>query len=114
MAVSVAAAHIAKRDPEAVIINLPADHIVEDENNFAKSVHQAMKVAAEEKYIVVIALNRACPYRSWLYPHWSAVEDTPAFMVRGFKEKTRSDHSPNFSSQWSTWNGVFMLVVHTG
>lgn len=67
MAMGLAVAVIYQRDPEAVIINLPADHLIENEKKFQDVVWQTLTVAAETDNIVAIALRPTYPHTGMGY-----------------------------------------------
>lgn len=57
LAMGVVSAYIRKRDPEAVVVNLAADHLFEDEEKFREVILSALRVAAEDDHIVAIGIK---------------------------------------------------------
>src|SRR3990167_7647995 len=62
LAMGVAAAYVQKKDPEAVMIYLAADQMIEDEEVFRKTVKTALNVASQGEYIVGIGIRPAFPH----------------------------------------------------
>lgn len=57
MAAGVAATRIAAEDPEAVVVVLPADHVIPDVRAFARAMDRAIRAAAEEDVLVTIGVE---------------------------------------------------------
>lgn len=62
-----AAAWIVKQDPNAVIALLPADHRIEKENAFRRSLLEAAKVAARTEYPVTFGIKPDSPHTGYGY-----------------------------------------------
>lgn len=95
LAMGVAAAVIRKRDPEAVVVNLAADQLVENEGLFRKTIKGALDVAASADYIVSIGIKPTFPHTglgyinigSPLKEYSGSNPDLFVFKCEGFKEK---------------------------
>jgi len=55
-AIALAAAHLARRDPDAVMVVLPADHVVKEERRFRAAVVLASEMA-EDGYLVTFGVK---------------------------------------------------------
>ncbi|MGH7232845.1 MAG: mannose-1-phosphate guanylyltransferase/mannose-6-phosphate isomerase [Nitrospiraceae bacterium] len=55
-AIALAAAHLMRRDPDAVMVVLPADHVVKEEKRFQAAVALASKMA-EDGYLVTFGVK---------------------------------------------------------
>ncbi|HEY5562301.1 MAG TPA: mannose-1-phosphate guanylyltransferase [Clostridiaceae bacterium] len=55
--IGLAAIHVHKKDPEAVMIVLPSDHLIKEEEKFIKSLNFAVDVAERGENIVTIGIN---------------------------------------------------------
>ncbi len=55
-AIALAAAHLARRDPDAVMVVLPADHVVKEEKRFRAAVALASEMA-EDGYLVTFGVK---------------------------------------------------------
>lgn len=53
LALGLAAAIVYKKDPEAVIVNLPCDHLITPVTNFVSDVTKAVKHAQENKFVTI-------------------------------------------------------------
>ena len=54
--IGLAAVHIRRIDPEAVMVVLPADHIIENVAEFQKCLKQAVTIASQGRYLVTIGI----------------------------------------------------------
>ena len=58
---------IADKNPEAVIITLPADHLINNASEFQKTIKTAVKYANESKGLVTIGINPTRPETGYGY-----------------------------------------------
>ncbi len=93
LAMGIASVYVGKRDPEAVMINLPADQMILEDNEFARSMVAALQIAKREKQIVAIGIRPNFPHIGLGYIRTGEQIDvaddkrTYVFGCRGFKEK---------------------------
>lgn len=95
LAMGVAAVFIHSRNPDAVIINLAADHIYKDIERFQKTALAALDVAASYPYIVSIGIKPTYAHTGLGYIRVGDQlgqvkvidKDLFAFKCKGFKEK---------------------------
>ena len=91
LAMGVAAAHIHKKDPDAVIINLATDHLINDVDLYQKTLEQAAKVAFQEKLIVTVGIEPKFPHVGLGYieagEKMRDVNGAQVYKVNAFKEK---------------------------
>ena len=95
LAMGTVAAHIGKKDPEAVIMNVHADQLIKEEDIFQKAVGVALVFASTGKYLTTIAVQPTFPHTGLGYIRIGSEIDTDddhgktnyAFASRGFKEK---------------------------
>ena len=89
-AIGLAAAIIELRDPEAIVGSFAADHVIGDDEEFARAVTQAYHAAAED-WLVTIGIRPSEPSSAFGYIHSSspqAIEGAPsALLVDSFVEK---------------------------
>ena len=107
--VALAAALLLKKDPEAVMVVLPADHIIRPAKIFQKVIANAVEEAQKEK-LVTLGITPTYPATGYGYIH-AGEEVSPGFHgVLAFKEKP--DHETAeifFQSGEYRWNcGVFV------
>jgi len=107
---------IADRDPDAVIIFLPADHSIQHPEKLREAIEQAVKVASQG-YIVTLG----CP-TSHCEPNYGHVHrgepipgfesgEYPAFLVKQFREKPPEEEAEKYTlaDDWY-WNcGIFIF-----
>ncbi|HDS30149.1 MAG TPA: mannose-1-phosphate guanylyltransferase, partial [Firmicutes bacterium] len=111
---------IASRDPNAVIVFLPADHTISRPDKLRKALKKAISVA-ETGYIVTMGIPTAYPEPN--YGHLQKTEplegfggdEFPAFHVRRFHEKPPMDVVLGYTSDESWfWNGgIFIYSAAT-
>lgn len=95
LAMGAAAAFVKHRDKEAVIINLAADQLIEDENKFRQVVVSALEVASQRDHIVAIGIRPTFAHTGLGYikigDELEEFSDRKnnlfVFKCRGFKEK---------------------------
>jgi len=90
-AIGLAAALIAKRDPDAIMGSFAADHVVRNDALFRSTVDQAARAAAAG-YLVTIGITADRPDTGYGYLRRGAVlAEGPGFLVEEFKEKPALD-----------------------
>lgn len=118
MAVGYAAARIASRHPDAVLLVLPADHVIPDARAFAAVARRAARAAAEAGVLVTLGVRPTRPETGYGYIHVGAPADRrhPGLRrVRGFAEKPTLARARRYlaSGAW-LWNaGIFAWRADT-
>jgi mannose-1-phosphate guanylyltransferase len=104
---------IAKRDPKALIITAPSDHLVTDEKEFQARMHIALEQAAAEDCLVTLGITPDRPDTGYGYIQFSA--QGPAGRpevkrVKNFTEKPDHAKAQQFlDSGEYLWNsGIFI------
>lgn len=105
---------IAKRDPQAVVITAPSDHLVQDETGFRARLSIALEQAAATDCLVTLGITPDRPDTGYGYIQFSDQED-PALRpgvkrVRKFTEKPDHAKAQQFlDSGDHLWNsGIFI------
>lgn len=86
-------AMLAKRlDPNAVVINIASDHVVQDETEFLRVVRAALSVASEKEYLVTVGITPNFPSTGFGYIKIGEDlrkldKSLSLFKVRSFTEK---------------------------
>jgi len=112
MAVGFAAARIAARFPDAVLVMLPADHVIPDARAFAAAARRAARAAASEHVLVTLGVAPTRPETGYGYIRLGELaSDRHAglYRVRGFAEKPTPARARRYlaSGGW-LWNaGIF-------
>ncbi len=100
MAMGVGAIMASKLDPEAVIINLAADHVVKDENEFRRTMLAAAEAAQSGDFLVTVGINPTFPHSGLGYikigEKISQLNGLAVYKVTGFTEKPKEDKAKEF------------------
>jgi len=113
------AAHIAgERDPEAILIALPADHVIEPAEGLYRTLRAAVAhVASRRGVLCTIGIRPDHPATGFGYIHRGAEaareEGLPVFEVRAFREKPdRATAEGYLATGEYAWNaGIFVWRV---
>lgn len=109
-AVAIAAFHALTKDDDAVLLVLPADHIIQDKNSFHSAVSKAEGLARQDKLVTfgVIPDKAATAYG---YIKHGRLFGTDAYEVGSFVEKPNIETAQSFlDSDEYFWNsGIFMF-----
>ena len=119
-AIGLAAAFIRRTDPEAVMVVLPADHIMQDEAEFHRVLNLAIWVAYESKRLITIGIHPTRPETGYGYIQVIDDEDRSnpyfergVFRVKTFAEKPNLETAKQFLESGDfLWNsGMFIWRV---
>jgi mannose-1-phosphate guanylyltransferase / mannose-6-phosphate isomerase len=114
MAVGVAAALAAARDPASIVIVLAADHVMRDPDAFARACREAL-VAAADGRIVTFGTPPAFPATNYGYIRPGAkLDGGSAFAVDAFVEKPDAATARRYIADrylWNSGNFVFRADV---
>jgi len=112
-AIAVAAWHASKVDKEAVLVVLPADHIIDDVSELQNAVSQAVSLAQSD-YLVTLGINPTKPATG--YGYITAGDSVPssdsnARLVSQFLEKPDVDKAESLiAAGHCYWNaGIFIF-----
>ncbi|MEC4678293.1 MAG: mannose-1-phosphate guanylyltransferase/mannose-6-phosphate isomerase [Nitrospirota bacterium] len=113
-AIALAALTLQKRDPEAVMAVLSADHFIKDEVRFIETLRLAAKVA-QDGSLVTLGAKPTRPETAYGYISPGKERSTfkSVFEVEGFIEKpNRSDAEKYLREKKTLWNtGIFVWKV---
>ena len=86
-----AALHIQKIDPTAVMVALPADHFISNRPGFLKTLRGAVKVAATQNFLITLGIRPTEPETGYGYIQkgetLGTVQGLPLFRAKAFREK---------------------------
>lgn len=104
-----------RRDPAAVIGMFPADHVIEDEKKFRKTVEQAARLAATRGNIVVMGIHPTRPETGYGYIEVGQKLRRGVHRVRRFTEKPNAEKAEEFVAAGNYfWNsGMFVWSART-
>lgn len=116
-AIGLAAAIIARHDPEAVIGSFAADHLVGDEETFRACVREAVAVARTGK-LVTIGIEPTRPATGFGYIRLGEALQVPgapsAHAVHAFHEKPHAARAERFLAEGGyRWNAGMFVVKAT-
>lgn len=115
-AITVAALAALREDPEAVLVLMPSDHVIENVSRFVDGVQRAAKVAATGK-LVLFGIKPTVPHTGYGY----IKQGTPlaggedAYTVEKFVEKPDQPTAESYLDSGAYfWNsGIFVLDART-
>ena len=117
--IGLAALHIQKRVPDAVMLVLPSDHRIGDENAFRRVLAEAGKAAVEGNPLVTIGIHPTGPETGYGYIEQGdlvpAGEGEKIYRVRSIREKPPLEQAREFLRQGRfLWNsGMFVWKAST-
>jgi len=86
-----AALHIQKKNPQAVMVALPADHFIADRPGFLRTLRAAVKFAADQDFLITLGVRPTEPETGYGYIQkgetLGMIEGMPVFRAKAFREK---------------------------
>jgi mannose-1-phosphate guanylyltransferase len=112
-AIALAAELIARADPDATMVVLPADHHIRDAERFRAALAQAIELAAAGDLLVTIGVEPNAPETGYGYIERGAEISPGRHRVRRFTEKPDRERAEKFvRSGRYLWNsGIFVWRV---
>jgi mannose-1-phosphate guanylyltransferase len=113
-AIALAAAVIARRDPDAVMGSFASDHLVADQKQFAEVIRKAI-AGAQEGLLMTLGITPTRPETGYGYLQCGTPGDGPALKVEEFKEKPSFEVAESYVKSGNyLWNaGMFVWRVDT-
>jgi len=113
-AIAIAALKALKEDNEAILLVMPADHVIENTKAFAKGVKTAEKLA-QQGHVVTFGIKPTSPHTGYGYIETGDELLSDAFGLAGFKEKPDIKTAEDFLKQGKyLWNsGMFCFKART-
>ncbi len=115
-AIGLGAVHLKRRDPEAVMAVLTADHFIQDVEQFRR-VLPAAAIVAERGHLVTLGITPAFPSTGFGYikqgEQLDVVEGFPVFRAERFTEKPSAETAFHMvqSGEYSWNSGMFIWRV---
>jgi mannose-1-phosphate guanylyltransferase len=118
-AIAVGIGWIVAQDPMATMMVLPADHLIQDQEEFQRVLEVAMRAAEVGNSLVTIGIKPTWPCPSYGYVERGrraslpGLEGETVYEVARFREKPNPDLAEHFLSQGTfTWNaGMFIWTI---
>ncbi len=116
--IAYAAFHIQSKDPEAVMLIAPSDHLVSNEDEFTRIAKKAIRIAAEKPYLFTLGIKPHRPDTGYGYIQFVDQEeetDGEVKKVKTFTEKPNEEMAQQFIDSGDfLWNsGIFIWSVPT-
>lgn len=116
--IGLAALEIMRRDPEATMIVLPADHWVADGTAFRRTLRAAVALALRYDQLITIGIRPEYPETGYGYivkdKTVASTSGAPAFLVKRFTEKPTLPAARRLIRQRALWNsGIFVWKAST-
>jgi len=116
-AIGISALFIERDDPDAVMVILPADHYIEDQSRFHKTIMASAYQASQGNFLVTIGIPPRGPETGYGYIEAGEVRDTKngIYSVTSFHEKPDIRTAERFIEQGTFfWNsGIFIARTST-
>ena len=115
--IALAAAVLRRKDPDAVMVVLPADHVISDKAGFRQAVKAAAGLAAKETCLVTLGLKVTRPETGYGYIEMGKkagqIGKAPYYQVKRFTEKPSAQNAKRYQkSKNYYWNsGMFIWSV---
>lgn len=117
--VALSALYVASTDPEAVMVVLPADHLILQEERFRETLQAAINFASEGECLVTLGIRPTRPETGYGYikigARQGAVGEHEAYRVAAFTEKPPRDRAMAYLQEGGYyWNsGIFIWKAST-
>ena len=115
--IGLGAVMLQQRDPEEVMVVLPADHLIGDDEVFCETLQNAAKIAAEREVLITIGIQPTYPATGYGYIQFSneriTVGPASAYRVKTFAEKPNLETAKSFLDSGDfLWNsGIFVWRI---
>ncbi|MFC1568847.1 mannose-1-phosphate guanylyltransferase [bacterium] len=113
--IGLAAIHIAKKDPNAVLVISPADHLVKKQGQFHKVIKAAAQLAEEKDALVTIGIPPTRPSTGYGYIQINGekrkLHQVDTYRIKTFAEKPNVETATRFLESGDFyWNsGIFIF-----
>ncbi len=110
-ALSLAAAHLLSRDPDAIMAVLPSDHVIGAPEKLLAEIRSAAELADRKRLLVTFGIHPTRPETGFGYIEVGGKIERNIFAVRSFKEKPNRKKAKDYiDSGRYLWNsGMFVF-----
>ena len=119
LAIGLSAVELHRRDPDAIMIVLPSDHLVWPEDKLLEILREAVRIARQGDFLVTIGINPTRPDIGYGYieigSQFAAEEGILSYEVVSFKEKPdRVAAQQYYHGRRHLWNsGMFIWSANS-
>jgi len=108
--IAVAGMTILKKDPNAVMVVLPADHVIKDIKRFQRDIKNAAELACNKNVLVTLGIKPRGPHTGYGYIQKGVKIKKSAYVVKKFAEKPNLETAERYvRSGEYLWNsGMFI------
>jgi mannose-1-phosphate guanylyltransferase len=100
---------VAARDPDAIVVVVPSDHYVRDQETFVESVRRAALVAREQDTLVLVAAVPEGPETQYGWIVAGPEDATCGRPVTGFVEKPNASVADDLFRAGALWSTFIMV-----
>lgn len=119
--IALAACWLLHQDPEATMVVMPADHVIQPESGFQQAVHYAAELVQQDPHsLVTFGITPTYPAESFGYiergePLDHSADQPPTYRVLKFREKPKAHVAQQYlESGTFYWNaGIFVWKART-
>ncbi len=117
--IGLASVYIEQKFPDSIMLVVPSDHLVLDEDNYCSVLRAAAELAAKGAYLVTIGIKPTYPETGYGYiklgQHFATVSSQEAYYVTKFAEKPDFPRAVQYvESGKYLWNsGIFIWQTRT-
>ncbi|MEA3470596.1 MAG: mannose-1-phosphate guanylyltransferase [Thermodesulfobacteriota bacterium] len=117
--IGLAAIHIRKKNPDAIMVVLPSDHLIGNGDNFVSVLDDAVEMAERGDYLVTIGIQPTKPETGYGYIErdktFATIGNSQIYSVKSFREKPDLKTAETFFKDGGFyWNsGMFIWKVST-
>lgn len=107
---------LSQKDSNSILIVLPADHYVADQDAFWDSIYSAVSLADSTPYLVTIGLKPTFPsiHYGYIKPDLDKVKTTESYLIEKFVEKPIKCIAKRYIKEGYVWNsGIFVGKVES-
>jgi mannose-1-phosphate guanylyltransferase len=114
LAIALAAVHLQKSDPKAIMVVLSADHFIQPKERLIEVLRFGVNIAERDDVLITIGINPTRPETGYGYIEQGEIYDTldgiSSFVVKQFKEKpSRPLAQQYYAGRSHLWNsGMFI------
>ena len=119
VAIGLAAAYLKKKDPEAVLVVLPSDHLIEPKEKLLHVLEIGATVAQQGDYLITLGIPPTRPETGYGYievgEQFSTQDGVSVYRIKQFKEKpSRTVAQQYYLDRNHLWNsGMFIWTARS-